>query len=203
MSPLSSPDLLAALFALAFASTWSPGPNNIMLANSGATFGWRATCPHAFGVALGFPLMLLGVALALGEAFQHSAPLREGLRWAGVALLLWLSWRVATAGRARAEGRGRPFTFIQAAAFQWVNPKAWVMAISTAAAFITGADPLRDALVCAAVFTISGLGSAHAWAVGGAAMRRVLSTDLRLRAFNAAMGALIALSALYMAAAEF
>ena len=83
-------DLLLALAALAFASTWTPGPNNMMLASSGATFGWRATWPHAFGVALGFPFMLFVVALGLGEAFQRSELLRETLRWAGVALLLWL-----------------------------------------------------------------------------------------------------------------
>ena len=197
-----SPDILAALFALAFASTWTPGPNNIMLANSGATFGMRATLPHALGVALGFPLMLFVVALFLGEAFQRSEALREGLRWAGVALLLWLAWRIGTAGRAQAQGRARPFTFLEAAAFQWVNPKAWAMAVSTAAAFLTGAAPVREAAICAGVFIVSGVGSAHVWAGVGAAIRRFLSTDLRLRAFNALMGALVAACAAYLAVAE-
>jgi threonine/homoserine/homoserine lactone efflux protein len=85
-------DALLALAALALASTWTPGPNNIMLANSGATFGWRATWPHAFGVALGFPLMVFVLALGLGELFRESAALREGLRWGGAALLVWLGW---------------------------------------------------------------------------------------------------------------
>jgi threonine/homoserine/homoserine lactone efflux protein len=196
-------DLLLALAALAFATTWTPGPNNMMLASSGATFGWRATWPHAFGVALGFPFMLFVVALGLGEAFQRSELLRETLRWAGVALLLWLGWRIATAGGAATRGRARPFTFLEAAAFQWVNPKAWAMAVSTAAAFLSGAAPLREAAICAGVFVAAGLTSAHGWAGFGAALRRVLSTPLRLRLFNGAMGALIALSALYLAAADF
>jgi threonine/homoserine/homoserine lactone efflux protein len=195
-------DLLAALVALAFASTWTPGPNNMMLASSGATFGWRATWPHAFGVALGFPFMLFVVALGLGELFQRSEVLRETLRWAGVALLLWLGWRIATAAGGAATGRARPFTFLQAAAFQWVNPKAWAMAVSTAAAFISCAAPTREALVCAGVFVVSGLTSAHGWAVFGAALRRLLSTPLRLRLFNGAMGAMIALSAAYLAVAD-
>lgn len=200
---MMSPDLTLALVALAFASTWTPGPNNMMLASSGATFGWRATWPHAFGVALGFPFMLFVVALGLGEAFQRSELLRETLRWAGVALLLWLGWRIATAGRAAAEGRARPFTFLQAAAFQWVNPKAWAMAVSTAATFLTGAAPLREAAFCAGVFVLAGLTSSQAWAGFGAVLRRVLSTPLRLRLFNGTMGALIALSAVYLAGARF
>lgn len=197
-----STDVIAALFALAFASTWSPGPNNVMLASSGATFGLRATEPHALGVALGFPAMLFVVAIGLGEAFQRSGLLREGLRWLGVALMLWIAWRIATADRAKADGRARPFTFVEAAAFQWVNPKAWALAISAASAFMSGAAPVREAAACAAVFAVSGLTSAHAWAAFGAAMRRILSTDLRLRLFNGGMGALMALSALYLAAAD-
>jgi threonine/homoserine/homoserine lactone efflux protein len=193
-----SADLLAALTALAFATCWTPGPNNIMLANSGATFGYRATVAHAQGVGLGFPVMFFVIALGLGEAFRESAALREALRWGGAALMLWLGWKIGTAGRARAEGRGRPFTFLEAAAFQWVNPKAWVMALSIAA--LAGADdPLRGAAVGAAVFVAAGLTSAHGWALFGAAMRRWLSTDARLRAFNAVMGLSVAASALYLA----
>jgi threonine/homoserine/homoserine lactone efflux protein len=112
--------------------------------------------------------------------------------------MLWLGWMIGTAGRARAEGRGRPFTFLEAAAFQWINPKAWVMALSIAA--LAGADdPLRGAAVGAGVFVAAGLTSAHGWALFGAAMRRWLSTDARLRAFNAVMGLSVAASALYLA----
>lgn len=197
-----SPDLLLALFGLALATLWTPGPNNLMLANSGATFGLRATLPHLFGVALGFPVMLFLVATLLGEAFERSELLRETLRWAGVALLLWLGWRIAFAGRGKAGARARPFRFHEAAAFQWVNPKAWAMAVSVAASFVTGAAPLREAATCAGVFTLMGLGSAFGWTGFGAMLRRWLSTDARLRAFNLTMGALIALCALYLAIAE-
>jgi len=198
-----STDLLAALAALAFGSVWTPGPNNIMLANSGATFGFRATVPHALGVALGFPLMLFIVALGLGQVFEASAVLREGLRWGGVALLLWLAWRIGTAGRAgAAQRRPRPFTFVQAVAFQWINPKAWAMAVSTAAAFVSGAAPTREAAVCAAIFVLAGLTSAPSWAGFGAGLRRWLSSDFRLRLFNGVMGALVAGCAVYLAVAD-
>jgi threonine/homoserine/homoserine lactone efflux protein len=196
-------DTLLALFALAMAGCWSPGPNNAMLAASGATFGYRATLPHANGVALGFPVMLFAIALGLGEAFRASAVMREGMRWAGVALLLWVGWKIATAHRAPpGSARARPFRFMEAVGFQWINAKAWVMALSTAAAFVTGAAPVRDALVCAGVYVMAGITSAHGWAAFGAALRRWLSSDRRLSLFNGAMGAMVAASALYLAVAD-
>lgn len=185
---------LGALFALAAGSTFTPGPNNALLSASGARFGLRATLPHARGVALGFPLMAFAVALGLGEAFQRSELLREALRWGGAALLAWLAVKVATAPPpGRDPGRARPWSFVQAAAFQWVNPKAWVMCVAIAAPFVDGAAPVRDAALLAGVFVVSGLLSAHAWAAFGAAMGRWLGAGWRLRAFNLAMGALLAL----------
>lgn len=202
-------DALIALLGLALAATWTPGPNNVLLANSGASFGFRPTVPHALGVALGFPAMIFVLALGLGEVFRASPALREALRWGGVALLLWLGWRIATASRAagaaegrRGAGRGRPFTFLEAAAFQWVNPKAWAMALAAAAAFVSGTAPIRDALICAGVFALSGLGSANAWAAFGAGIRRLLASETRLRVFNVAMGALLALFALWLALSD-
>lgn len=198
-----SPDALPALFGIAFAATWTPGPNNAMLANSGATFGFRRTVPHVLGVALGFPLMIFAVALGLGQLFQTSALLREVLRWGGAAMLLYIAWRAATAARPGA-GRtgGRPFSFVEAAGFQWVNPKAWVMAVGVAAQFVDGRAPLADAAICAAVFSLSGLTSAPGWAGFGVAIGRMLSTPARLRAFNFAMGALIASSVVFLLLAD-
>ncbi|MGA1210069.1 MAG: LysE family translocator, partial [Gemmobacter sp.] len=123
-----TPETLAALAAIAFASCWTPGPNNAMLASSGATFGLARTIPHLLGVALGFPVMAVIVGLFLGEAFQRSALLQEGLRWGGAALLLWVAWKIATAGgMGRAGAAARPLRLHEAAAFQWINAKAWVM----------------------------------------------------------------------------
>ncbi|MDF2231359.1 LysE family translocator [Albimonas sp. CAU 1670] len=189
---------LAALAALAFAASFTPGPNNALLSASGARFGLRATLPHARGVALGFPLMVFCVALGLGQAFQQSEILREVLRWGGAALMAWLAWKIASARPAPAQvsaepdGR-RPWSFLQAAAFQWVNPKAWVMAVGIAAPFVEGASPVRHALVAAGVFALSGLLSTHAWAAFGAVMGRFLGQGLRLRLFNLAMAGLILL----------
>lgn len=191
-------ELLAALAGLAVSMTWTPGPNNMMLAASGATFGWRRTVPHALGVALGFPVMLFLVAMGLGRVFAAQALLAAALGWAGFAAMLWFAWRIATADPARAESRARPLSFVEASAFQWVNPKAWAFAVLVAATYATGPDALRGALLAALVFLLSGLGSSQAWAVFGTGVGRLLGTGRRLRAFNIAMAALLVASAIWL-----
>lgn len=189
---------LVALAGFAFAATWTPGPNNAMLAASGATFGWRATLPHAFGVALGFPLMAFLIALGLGEVFQAYPAFRTGLAWLGFAVMLWLAWRIARAQGAAAGGRSRPLTFLEASAFQWVNPKAWAMCIALAATYVTGAAPVVEAGIAAAIFVVAGVTSSQAWAAFGAGIGAMLGDGARLRAFNIAMALLLAGSAFWL-----
>jgi threonine/homoserine/homoserine lactone efflux protein len=188
-------DTLAALAVFAVAASWTPGPNNILLAGSGANFGLKRTTPHALGVALGFPVMLFLVCLGLGQVFKASDLLREGLRWAGTGLLLYLAWRISSAGRQDATAGARPFSFLEAAGFQWINPKAWTMAIGVAATYLDADQLASQTLVAAVVFVASGLGSAFGWAFFGSRLRRFLDRPGRLRAFNVVMGALLALCA--------
>ncbi len=192
------PQILIALLGYAFATTWTPGPNNMMLASSGATFGWRATVPHALGVSLGFPLMVFLIALGLGEIFQRSPALQAGLAWAGFGVMLWLAWRIGTAGAARAQRRSRPLRFHEAAAFQWINPKGWVMATSVSAAYASGIDPVIDALLAAAVFAFAGITSSNGWTVFGAGIGKMLGDGPQLRAFNVTMALLLAASGLWL-----
>ena len=193
-----SVELLAVLTVFAFAASWTPGPNNALVAASGANFGLRRTLPHVLGIGLGFPVMALIVGLALGEIFAASAALREGLRWGGAALMLWVAWRIARAGGLGGGNAPRPFTFVEAAAFQWVNPKGWVMALAVAAQFVHPDRPVATALIVAGVFAAAGLSSSLAWAGLGQALRRFLAVPRRLQLFNAAMGGLIALGVVVM-----
>jgi threonine/homoserine/homoserine lactone efflux protein len=189
------PETLIALLGIAFAAAWTPGPNNAMLASSGATFGLRRTLPHSMGVAFGFPVMMFAVAIGLGAVFRQSELLRDGLRLAGAGLLIWIAWRIAhTARPGSGGGRATPFSFLQAAAFQWVNPKGWAMCIAIVAQFVTGDNPVREALICSAAFLAAGLTSSISWAGLGSAIGRLLSTDRRLQAFNWCMAALVAAS---------
>jgi threonine/homoserine/homoserine lactone efflux protein len=192
-----SAESLAALVALAVATLFTPGPNNAMLAASGASFGFRRTVPHLLGVAIGFSGMLLVVGLFLGQVFQASPVLREGLRWGGAAILLWMAWKIGTSGSvSRKTGEARPMTFAGAAAFQWINPKAWPMAIAATAQFVHPSEPLATATFVTAVFLALGFVSSATWVMAGQAIARWLTSEARLRAFNVAMALLIALSVL-------
>ncbi len=190
---------LLALIGLAIATLFTPGPNNAMLATSGAHFGFRRTIPHALGVAIGFPAMVLIVGLLLGQLFQSSVLLREGLRWGGAVLLLWIAYKVAFSGGTETKSAdARPMTFIGASAFQWINPKGWSMAIAATSLFIDPASPLHTALIVAAVFTLIGLMSSATWVGLGQVISRWLTTEARRRIFNVTMAALIVLSTIQM-----
>jgi threonine/homoserine/homoserine lactone efflux protein len=184
-----------ALTALALATLFTPGPNNAMLAASGARFGFRRTIPHGLGVAIGFPAMVLIVGLLLGELFKASALLREGLRWGGAALLLWIAWKTAVAeGPTETAADSQPMTFLGASAFQWVNPKGWSMAVAATSQFIAPEDPFLTAAIVAATFLFFGLGSSATWVGLGQAISGWLTTDARRRTFNLIMAGLIVLS---------
>lgn len=186
-------ETLLTLVVLAASAAFTPGPNNALVAASGANFGYRRTLPHVLGIALGFPLLIFVAGFFLGEVFQRSEILRQALRWGGAALLLWLAWKVATTGGLGGkQDRPRPFTFTEAAAFQWINPKAWTMAVAITAQFVTPEAPLVSALTVAAVFIAVGFASASVWTVAGTAIRRAADTPARQRAVNIVMGALLA-----------
>ena len=187
-----SVDSLLALLGIVMASAWTPGPNNMMLAASGVNYGLRATTPHIFGVALGFGFMIFTIALGLGGVFIRFPVLHEVLRWGGAAMLVWVAWKIAIAKRPGEAGAPtQPFTFLQAAAFQWINPKAWIMCISISAQFMDPETPLLSAAIMAGVSTLGGITSASGWAWFGMLLARWLHTSTRLRAFNWSMSAII------------
>ena len=188
-------DLLPALIGFAFVSSITPGPNNLMLMASGANFGLRRTLPHMMGVGIGFTAMIVAVGLGLNgvfTAFPWAHLVLEGL---SVAYLLWLAWKIATAAprTPEAQAAARPITFWQAAAFQWGNPKAWMMVVS-ALTFYAADQSLAAVLLVAAVFGAINLPCISVWTVLGQEMRRVLTSPARLRAFNWTMAALLVLS---------
>lgn len=185
-------DTLVALFALMLAMVWTPGPNNAMLSASGAQFGHRASLPHILGVAFGFPIMLFIMAFGLGEIFLRSTLLQESLRWIGAAMLAFVAFKIATGKRPGAAGaRRRPFRFYEAIAFQWINPKAWAMAIGTVSTFITGESPVVEASIAAGLAVLAGLTSANGWVWFGVWMQRWLNTELRFRIFNLTMATIV------------
>lgn len=186
----------AAGFALAMSAT--PGPNNALVAATAANFGLRRSLPMMLGVSVGFPVMLVLVALGAAEALRGAPRVLEALRWAGAAWMLWLAWGIARAAPpAAGAAPGRPMTLLQAALFQWVNPKAWIIAAGAIAAYTGGAAGLpAEALVLAALFAVAAFGSLLGWAALGAGTARLLRRPEALRWFNRTMAALLVLSLL-------
>jgi len=183
-----------ALFALAASIT--PGPNNIMLTASGSAFGFRRSLPHMIGITIGFPLMVFGVGLGLGEIFSRYPQAHLVLKYLGAAYLLYLAWRVATAVQSDGgEADGQPLTFLEAAAFQWVNPKAWMMATSAIPAFTTvGGNYHAELLVICAIFAALCIPSCAAWCLFGVAIRQLIRTPETARIVNFGLAGLVAMS---------
>lgn len=181
--------LVLALLSFAFVSSITPGPNNLMLMSSGANFGFRRSLPHMLGVCLGFTFMVAVLGLGLAEVFARWPVLHRILAVVSVAYMLWLAWKIAHSGAPGEGGADRPLTFWQAAAFQWVNPKAWVMALGAVTLY---ADLGAGAV--AALFGAVNLPSIAVWVLMGQGVRRWLSRPAQLRAFNWGMAGLLVVS---------
>ncbi|CAB3675104.1 Cysteine/O-acetylserine efflux protein [Achromobacter mucicolens] len=200
--PLASLSLLGPLALFALVSSITPGPNNVMLASSGLNFGFRRSVPHLLGVNLGFTLMIFLVGVGLGSVFQQTPALYTVLKYAGAAYLLYLAWKIANSGPLdEGEARGKPFTFLQAAAFQWVNPKAWVMAVGVVATYTPQNGFFANLVIATLVCGIVNLPSIGIWVTFGTALRRVLHRPAAIRAFNVGM-ALLLVASLYPVALE-
>jgi threonine/homoserine/homoserine lactone efflux protein len=190
---------LAAFTIFALVTSITPGPNNVMLTATGANVGIRRGIPHVLGVSLGFALMLFLIAAGAGAAFIDDPAIMWWIRLGGIAMLLWLAWKIANAGRAGAEKRDRPVGFFEAVAFQWVNPKAWLICASAVGSFLDdGSSALAQAALFGGIFVVVGMPCMLAWLGFGAAMQRLLRSDRALRGFNMAMGVLLAATALVM-----
>jgi len=191
-------DLLLAVLFFAFSTTITPGPNNVMIMSSGVNYGVKASLPHLLGICLGFPLMVLLVGLGFGVVFERYPHLHQLIKVLGVAYLVWLAWKIASAApKAIEQGKSKPFSFMQAALFQWVNGKAWVMASGAVAAFTTvsGVYWLEVSIISSA-FLLVAFPCVGAWLLFGAALRVVLTKPLFQQIFNICMALILLLSML-------
>ena len=182
---------VAAFFVFAIVASVTPGPNNVMLTATGANVGVVRGLPHLFGIAAGFGFMMFVVALGLGSLVIDTPWALATVRWAGAALLLLFAWRIATAGHGAVDGGARPIGFFGAAAFQWVNPKAWFIVASAVGTFLQAgaAGAVAQSLLFAALFILALVPCGILWLGFGAVLRRRLA-DGRLRAFNIFMAGL-------------
>lgn len=187
-------DSFLALLVYAFVTSVTPGPNNLMLLASGVNFGIVRTVPHMLGISIGFLVLLLAVGFGLGAVLTAFPAMHNALKIAGAAYLLYLAWKIAMSRSLSGKGaaEARPLRFIEAAAFQWVNPKAWVMAITAMAVYTNPDRPFISVALISIAFALVNLPSVSIWAGFGTALRGFLSDPVRLKWFNIAMGVLLA-----------
>jgi len=187
-------DTFLALAIFAMGTSITPGPNNLMLMASGANFGFRRTIPHMLGISIGHGFMIVVIGLGLIRLFEAFPMLHTAMQVLSVAYLLFLAWKIANAAPpAEGEAAGHPFTFFQAAGFQWVNPKGWFMALTAISVYAPSESLIAIAFV-ALTFSCVNLPSIVVWVCLGQSIRRFLTNHKRLRAFNWTMAVLLVAS---------
>ncbi len=192
-------DMLAAFALFAFVSSITPGPNNLMLLASGMNFGFKASVPHMLGISGGFFILLLAVGFGLGEVFARQPVTYTLMKWAGAIYLVYLAWRIANAGAvadsadsaANVEIKPKPLGFIGAALFQWVNPKAWVMAASTFSIYLPPRSGWLMVVAASALFAAINLPCVSCWTLFGTHLKRWLKDPRYARVFNIVMALLL------------
>ncbi len=191
-------DTLFAFSMFALVTSITPGPNNFMLLASGVNFGFRSSVPHMLGISSGFLLMVLGVGLGLAEVFSQFPWVYGFLKWVGAIYMLYLAWCIATSGPLEDTSPNghlaKPMSFWGAAAFQWVNPKAWVMAVGAFGTYVPVSSGLVAIACVATLFAVINLPSVGAWALFGSSLRHVLQVRRNLLAFNYSMAGLLVAS---------
>jgi threonine/homoserine/homoserine lactone efflux protein len=177
-------DIFIALVIFGFISAFTPGPNNTMLLATGINFGVRRAVPHIMGVAIGFPLMIACIGFGLGKIFEIYPIIYVALKYVGAAYMLWLAWKIAVSKPSSDEElqQGEPVSFLQACAFQWVNPKAWFMGVTALSAYTVAGHYAVGVLAVVGTFVFMGFTSALSWVLFGAGLKHILN-DVRYYKF--------------------
>jgi len=193
-SDIMTPEQAVAFLLFAIAAAGTPGPSNLLLTATGANVGMLRGLPCLLGVTIGMGVMMCVVAFGLGSVVLANHTVLRVLNWIGAAFLLWLAWKIATAGRSDGAAGRKPVGFIGAAAFQWINPKSWLVCASAAGAYLhaQSGSALAQAMAFGALFILASLPCCFVWLAFGATAQRFLRSERAARAFNVAMGVLLA-----------
>lgn len=180
-------ELITALITFAFVTSITPGPNNLMLMASGINFGFRRTLPHMMGVGIGFTFMIAIIGIGLKEVFDAFPIAYEILKIISIIFLSYLAWKIANAAPLKKKNNvenSRPLNFLQAAAFQWVNPKAWIMSVSAIGTYTTDDQTFLGMIFVALIFGAINLPSVSLWVITGTKLQMFLNNPRRLKIFN-------------------
>ena len=191
-----NPDQYLPLVAFTMVMIGTPGPNNLMLMSAGANFGFRRSIPHILGITVGCQVLLWAIALGLGQLLEAYPQAAFLLKAGGGMFLLYMAYQLARPRKSKLEvdKEIKPLTFLQAALFQWVNPKAWLMLVTVISTFSVRENFFFSVLTIAVIFFFMGIPLISAWNIGGVALKGWLQQGQRLMRFNQAMAALLLLS---------
>ena len=183
----------SALILFTIATSITPGPNNVMIMTSGANHGFRKSIPHLAGIDIGFPLMLVAIGLGIAELFDAFPTLFIVMKLIGVLYLSYLAFKIATTPvQSFEQVKAKPLSFIQAALFQWVNPKAWIMCVGAVVTYASaGEDYFGQVLFIALIFFLFGAPCTVAWLSFGSSLKQVLCKPTYLKFFNISMASLL------------
>ncbi len=179
---------LLPLFLFCISTTLTPGPNNFMIMNSGMYFGLKKSLPHYFGISFGFPAMVLLVALGLGAVFMKYSWIKQSLKIIGCLYMLYLAWQILISTyNSNLSNTKKPFNFFQAFLFQWVNPKAWLMAIGTISIFTLTQNYFNNALIISLIYLLACIPCTGAWLLFGKFLQKILTKPSHRVWFNIVM----------------
>lgn len=192
--------MIISIATFTISTVTTPGPNNIMLLSSGLTFGYKKTIPHMSGIIVGFPFMVVLVGLGMGVIFEKFPIILSILKIVGILYLFWMAFKIAnnTSSYEVEEGqKSKPFTFFQAAIFQWVNPKAWIMAITAISIFVTANEnSYLQVITIAFIYLLSSIISTNSWAFGGVVLKKFIKNESSVKKLNIIMAVLLIASVL-------
>lgn len=192
-------ETVLALIGFAFVMSISPGPGNFLLLASGANFGFVRSLPLIFGICFGFLSMVFAVGLGLGQILETYPTLGGALRLACAAYIFWLAWKISKSrglGSEHSEKVEKPFTALQAASLQLLNPKAWTVALIVTVSYLPAESPVSSLIGLIAIFAVVNIPTISLWAISGHSLRRFLSKGNRIRLFNICMAGLLVVSML-------
>ncbi len=186
---------LLAVIIFAMVTAFTPGPNNLMLAASGANFGFKRSVPHIAGITVGFITVFLAASAGLASLFASLPQLYDLLKAVCILFLFYLAWRIGSAGRVERHNRDKPLSFAHAALFQVVNPKGVSVIVSTLSAYTSDAASLpAEISVLLTIFVFTTIGATTSWCLFGTAIAKILNTQQKLRLFNISMAMMLILS---------
>lgn len=192
--------ILGSIITFTLSSSITPGPNNIMLLSSGLTFGYRKTFPHILGVTLGYPFMLIFIGLGMGIVLEQFPIVLNILKYVGITYLFWMAYKIAnnsSSFEVDANSTAKPFTFIQSALFQWVNPKAWIMGLTVISIYVTSSENgFMQILIISFIYGVSIIIGTSFWAIGGVYLKRFLKNAKSIKIFNIVLAVLLVASVL-------